>query len=41
MTSAPIRILVADDDATARLLMCAALKKSGFEVSVAVDGETE
>ena len=39
MTSAPIRILVADDDATARLLMCAALKKSGFEVSVAVDGE--
>lgn len=33
------RILVADDDPTARLLMQAALGKSGFEVAVAEDGE--
>ena len=33
------RILVADDDPTARLLMQAALGKTGFEVSVAEDGE--
>lgn len=35
----PNRILVADDEPTARLLMSAALKKAGFEVHVAVDGE--
>ena len=35
----PMRILVADDDPTARLLMGAALRKSGFEVSLAVDGD--
>ena len=33
------RILLADDEPTARLLMSAALRKAGFEVSVAVDGE--
>ncbi|MBM4131045.1 EAL domain-containing protein [bacterium] len=33
-----LRVLVADDDATARLLMKAALEKAGFEVSLAADG---
>ena len=33
------RILLADAEPTARLLMCAALQKAGFKVSVAVDGE--
>ena len=33
------RILVVDDDLTARLLMQAALEKSGFEVSLAENGE--
>ena len=35
----PMRILVADDEPTARMLMSAALKKAGHEVDVAVDGE--
>jgi diguanylate cyclase (GGDEF)-like protein/PAS domain S-box-containing protein len=35
----PIKVLVADDEPTARLLMSAALQKAGFEVSVAADGE--
>lgn len=35
----PTRILVADDEPTARMLMSAALKKAGYEVHVAVDGE--
>src|ERR1700690_294764 len=39
MMAQPIRILVADDDSTARLLMHAALRKAGFEVKLAVDGE--
>ncbi len=39
MMAQPIRILVADDEPTARLLMSAALRKAGFEVSMAVDGE--
>ncbi len=39
MTSAPLRILVTDDNATDRLLMRAALTKAGFAVSLAVDGE--
>ena len=37
--AAPKKILVVDDDATARVLMRAALQKSGFEVSLAVGGE--
>ena len=39
MKQQPIRVLVADDEPTARLLMSAALQKAGFEVSVATDGE--
>lgn len=39
MKQQPIRVLVADDEPTARLLMSAALQKAGFEVSVAADGE--
>ena len=39
MPSNLLRILVADDEPTSRLLMQAALVKSGFEVSLAVDGE--
>lgn len=39
MMSPQFRILVVDDEPTARLLMRAALAKSGFEVGVAVDGE--
>jgi diguanylate cyclase (GGDEF)-like protein/PAS domain S-box-containing protein len=35
----PARILVADDEPTARLLMSAALQKAGYAVSAAVDGE--
>ena len=38
MRETPIRVLVADDEPTTRLLMSAALKKSGFEVCLAVDG---
>ncbi|MEO5660474.1 MAG: response regulator [Polaromonas sp.] len=34
----PAKILVVDDDPTARLLMRAALQKSGFDVRLAVDG---
>lgn len=37
--AAATRILVADDEPTARLLMAAALQKAGFEVAVAVDGD--
>lgn len=37
--TAAARILVVDDDAGARLLMRAALRKSEFEISLAVDGE--
>lgn len=37
--TAPIRILVADDEPTSRLLMRATLEKSGFEAIVAVDGD--
>ncbi|AAZ97222.1 Putative diguanylate cyclase/phosphodiesterase (GGDEF & EAL domains) with PAS/PAC sensor(s) and Response Regulator Receiver modulation [Thiobacillus denitrificans ATCC 25259] len=37
--AAATRILVADDEPTARLLMAAALEKAGFEVAVAVDGD--
>ncbi|MBL8486344.1 MAG: EAL domain-containing protein [Rhodocyclaceae bacterium] len=33
------RILVADDEATARLLLKAALEKAGYEVALAADGE--
>jgi len=33
------RILVADDDATARLLICASLERAGYQVAEAVDGE--
>jgi signal transduction histidine kinase len=36
--TAPVKILVVDDDPTARLLMCVALQKAGFEVRLAVDG---
>jgi PAS domain S-box-containing protein len=36
--STPRRILVVDDDANARALMRAALRKAGFEVVLAVDG---
>ena len=38
MTPAPARILVVDDDATARMLMRAALRKSGFDVTLAESG---
>ncbi len=38
MAMTPIRILVADDEPTSRVLMQAALRKSGFEVTLAVDG---
>ena len=33
-----VKILVVDDDATARLLMRAALQQAGFDVRLAVDG---
>ena len=36
--AAPMKILVVDDDANARLLMRAALRKSGFEVTLAAGG---
>ena len=39
MTSLPVKILVVDDDATARLLMRAALRKAGYEVSLASGGK--
>ena len=38
MTDRTTRVLVADDEPTARLLMSAALKKAGFEVCLAADG---
>jgi diguanylate cyclase (GGDEF)-like protein/PAS domain S-box-containing protein len=38
MTDLPMRILVVDDDATARLLTSAALRKAGFDVKVADGG---
>lgn len=38
MRMKPIRVLVADDELTARLLMSAALEKSGCEVVLAADG---
>lgn len=39
MNSAPPRVLVADDDATVRLLMQAALEKHGFAITLVEDGE--
>lgn len=39
MSERPMRILVADDELTARLLLRAALEKAGFQVFPAVDGE--
>jgi len=39
VTTALPRILVVDDDATARLMMRAALRKAGYDVVLAVDGE--
>ena len=39
MTSPLARILVVDDDPTARLLMRAALRKAGYDVHLAVSGE--
>lgn len=39
MTVSSPRVLVADDDLTTRLLMQAALEKSGFDVHLAEDGE--
>jgi diguanylate cyclase (GGDEF)-like protein/PAS domain S-box-containing protein len=39
MMTKPIRILIADDDATARLLMRAAVTKAGFDAVLASDGE--
>src|ERR1700704_2588808 len=38
MTSRPCTILVVDDDADARLIMRAALRKAGFEVRLAASG---
>lgn len=39
MNDQPKRILIADDEATARLLLKAALEKSGFQVELAENGE--
>lgn len=39
MTAPPVKILVIDDDTTARMLMRAALGKAGFEVALAESGE--
>ena len=39
MTATAAKILVVDDDATARTLMRAALRKSGFDVTLAESGE--
>jgi len=36
--AAPVKILVVDDDPTARVLMRVALQKTGFEVRLAADG---
>ena len=36
--SPPVKILVADDDASARLLLNASLRKAGLDVTLAVDG---
>lgn len=38
MIAKPFKILLADDDATVRLLMQAALEKTGFEVTLACNG---
>ena len=38
MTLDPARVLVVDDDASARMLMRAALQKAGFRVTVAEGG---
>ena len=39
MKPEPAKILVVDDDPTARLLMRAALRKTGYEVDLACCGE--
>ena len=39
MTPGSVKILVVDDDATARALMRAALRKSGFDVTLAESGQ--
>lgn len=39
MSAAPIKILVVDDDSTARILFRAALDMFGYEVSLAIHGE--
>ncbi len=39
MIEQPLRILIADDEVTARMLLKATLEKAGFRVDVAVDGE--
>ena len=39
MTSVPAKILIVDDDPTARILFRAAMNIFGFDVSLAVDGE--
>jgi diguanylate cyclase (GGDEF)-like protein/PAS domain S-box-containing protein len=39
MNSLPNRVLIADDEPTARLLMESALRKAGFAIELAVDGE--
>ena len=39
MTPSALRVLVADDELTTRLVLKAALEKSGFPVVLAVDGE--
>ena len=39
MSISALRVLVADDELTTRLVLKAALEKSGFDVVQAVDGE--